>query len=451
MICDDRFASHARLGIQAAALLPEWEKQLLQIPPAGAELALLPRCDSALEQLAFDCLLMDWLYDDRFRYLALQENGMLLPHMMPDFNGQGAYFSGHPVHPGKCFEIVKYLLGNAAAELERGDIPEFCRRAGILGHFLQDLTAPNHNISSEILRQLFPDPVKDRVSGFKFCYEIAPDLGGKSPEIMGNSLERAAFFITDRALKYACRSREFLPELVKAGYLRDQVRCRDILRVPARWAVELTACAWHTVFALVFDRMDGGEFPDSIPLSQLFCAYHHPDIYKYAPGDCFCFDGSCTPLKLIGEAEGKCGIALTGHSGMKYFTGGIFSGIRFTVGLADHPSSYDEHIDLDFSVETDDRWCEQVSEDMEYGCFRRAGRRITGSMECQRMDVDISGAHTLVFASKAAPYTDSRGVVSFAIPHIGITEPVLYFKHKKNNNRSPAGRESGDRRNHQRH
>lgn len=92
LICDERFTSHARLGVQAAALLPSWEQQLLLIPPSGEELQLLPRCDSALEQLAFDCLLMDWLYDERFRHLALQENGALIPHMMPDLNGDGAFF-----------------------------------------------------------------------------------------------------------------------------------------------------------------------------------------------------------------------------------------------------------------------------------------------------------------------------------------------------------------------
>ena len=429
MICDDRFESHARLGIQAAALLPEWEKQLLNVPPSGEELPLLPRCDSALEQLAYDCLLMDWLYDERFRYLALQANGMLLPHMLPDGNGQGAYFSGRPVHPGKCFEIIRYLLGNAVDELKKNNIPEFCRRAGILGHFLQDLTAPNHNISSRVLRQLFPDPEKERFEGFKFCYEIAPDLGGAAPSAAGHTLDRAAFFLTDSALKYASASRDLLPDLIRASYDRNRERCREILRIPAQQAVELTARAWHTAFALAFDRMDGETFPEKIPLSQLYCAYHHPDVYAYAPGNSFCFEGKCVPLKLIGgERDFADGIALTGHSGMKYFTGGIFSKITFTLGLAEHPSSYDEHIDLDFSVETDPQWCENFSEDMEYGTVRQAAKHLGSAEICQPISVDIEGASTLVLSSRAGSFIDNRGAVSFAIPHIGIAEPELYLK-----------------------
>ena len=429
--CDDRFTSHARLGIQAAALLPSWEQALLQIAPAGEELQLLPPCTNALEQLAYDCLLMDWLYDERFRYLALQSNGALLPHMMPDLNGEGAFFSGHPVHPGKCFEIVRYLLGNAVEELQKGCLHEFCRRAGILGHFLQDLTAPTHNISSKTVRQLFPDPEPGRLEGLKYCYEIAPDLGGKKPSVMGNTLERAAFFITDQALKYGASSLSFLPELLQASYCRDQDRCCRILRTPARWAVELTADAWHTAFALAFGRFEGSFFPEKIPLTQLYCGAHHPDIYAHSAPGTFRFDGKSFPLTLTDGKAGRTfdtGIALTGHSGMKYFTGGIFSKVTFTLGLAEHPSSYDEHIDLDFSVETDSKWCENASLDMEYGTLRRCSHRLLPGAPCRFVEADISGSRTLLFASRATPYRDGKGSINFAIPHIAIAEPLLWLQ-----------------------
>ena len=430
LICDERFTSHARLGVQAAALLPSWEQQLLLIPPSGEELQLLPRCDSALEQLAFDCLLMDWLYDERFRHLALQENGALIPHMMPDLNGDGAFFSGHPVHPGKCFEIVRYLLGNAVEELKKGRIHCFCRRAGILGHFLQDLTAPTHNIQSKVLRQLFPDPVPERLEGLKYCYETAPDLGGKTPVVMGDTLDRAAFFITNQALKYADDSRRFLPELISASYRRDHAQCCGILRTPARWAVELSADAWHTAFALAFNRFDGTVFPEKIPLTHLYCAAHHPDIYAYTVSGNFLFDGKKYPLTLIDGAQGKnfvSGIAMTGHSGMKYFTGGIFSKVTFTLGLAEHPSSYDKHINLDFSVETDREWCENASLDMEYGTARRISVNMTPGQPCRPIEADISGSAALIFASRATPYMDHGGSVNFAIPHIGIGDVQLWL------------------------
>lgn len=426
-----RFQSHAALGIRAARLLPQWEQEILASSPAGEELQLLPPCRSALELLAFDCLLMDWLYDGRFRFLALQRNGDLLPHGMPDRSGKAAFLSGHPADPGKCFEMIRDLLESAVAELKKGDISSFCRRGGILGHFLQDLTAPNHNIHPQLLCQLFPDPVEGRFERLKYCYEIAPELDLEEDfSVMpaGDTIEKAAFFLTDRALKYASSSRKFLPSLVEASYARDRESCGQILKSAARWAVELTATAWHTVFLLAFGRTGDFSLPDRIPLSELYCAGHHPDIYAFAPPGSFYIDGKSVPLSLRGESGKELfshGIALTGHSGVKFFTGGIFRELSFTLGLADDITSYDEHIDLDFSVETSPEWLDIFSEDMEYGTRRCCSIHLTSGSTTQKVKADIRGSRTLVLASRASSFTGPDGAVTFAIPHLCLGEAEL--------------------------
>ena len=112
---------------------------------------------------------------------------------------------------------------------------------------------------------------------------------------------------------------------------------------------------------------------------------------------------------------------------MKFFTGGIFSRLRFSVGLAAHESSFLPHIDLDFSVETAPNWQDIFSLDMEYGGTRRAEHRFTPGSAGRTFDISIKNAGTLIFASRAKPYTDERGMTAFDIPHIGIVEPVLYM------------------------
>lgn len=431
-LCDERFSSHARLGIQAMALLPEWEQKLLSSPPQGEELPLLPECRNSGEQLAYDCLLMDWLYDPRFRHLALAENGKLLPHMLPDRNGDGAYQSGNPVDPEICTKLTAYLLKRAVSELQNGNIPDFCRRAGVLGHFLQDLLPPSHNLGSVERYQLFPHPETGRFGGASSGYEIASDLGGKVPVIAGTDIATAAFHLSNTALKYARASRSLIPQLMEAGYAQDRDRCREILRLPARQAVELTAQAWHTAFSIAYDRFDASEVEalKQMPLTEIYCAYHHPDIYAHCGTDAFCFAGKREKLRLLtsdGEKDFSSGFGLTGHSGMKFFTGGIFSRLRFTVGLAAHETSFLPHIDLDFSVAAAPGWHEQFSLDMEYGGTRKAECRFTPGSAAKTFDIPTDGAGTLIFASRAAPYTAERGMTAFDIPHIGIVEPVLYM------------------------
>lgn len=430
--CDDRFFSHARLGIQAAALLPEWEQELLSSPPQGEELQLLPPCANSAEQLAYDCLLMDWLYDPRFRHLALAENGRLLPHMLPDRNGDGAYQSGNPVDPEMCVKLTAYLLQNAVNELRNNNISAFCRRAGVLGHFLQDLLPPSHNLRSIERYQLFPHPEAGHFGGATSGYEIAADLGGKVPVIAGCDIATAAFHLANTALKYAHASRSLIPQLMAAGYAGNRELCREILRTPARQAVELTAQAWHTAFSIAYGKFNASEVDalQAMPLTELYCAYHHPDIYAHCGNDGFCFDGTMQKLRLLtqdGEQDFLNGFGLTGHSGMKFFTGGIFSRLTFTAGLAAHKTSFLPHIDLDFSVETSPKWQENFSLDMEYGGIRQAEHRFHPGTPAETFDLKLNDAGTLIFASRAQAYTNEKGMIAFDIPHIGIVEPVLYM------------------------
>ncbi len=416
--------SHALLGIQAVRTLPDWELEQLSYPAAGPELALLPVCESGAEQLAASCLMMDWAYDPDYRSYTL------LPHMLPDRDGKGAFFSGNSPSPEKTAEIIEKQMNICIRALRSGDKLDFTRSAGILGHFLQDITAPTHTITPIMLRELFPDPQAGRLGKLSGCYLVADDLALSAPFLAGISVKEAAFHLTNDAFWAVTRARHLLPELMAAVYRRDSGSCREILRPPAKDAAELTARAWHTIFCLAHEACPEKEAAalSPFPLSRVFPAYHHPDLYAQSGPDVFCFDEKRVPMDIMtpgGSRRFQSGFGMTGHSGMKFYLNRAFSKVEFVLGMADRESSLKSHIDLDFSVETAADWNDVFSEDMFFEAERRSECRIGPGEMPRRFSVDIREAGTLIFASRATPYRNAAGAIDFDIPDIAVLDPVL--------------------------
>ena len=426
-----RWESHALLGIQAVrALLPEELEWLNRESPAGPELSRLPECRTGAEQLAASCLLMDWAYEPLYAAYARQPSGLPFPHMLPDSDGRGAYFSGNAPSPQAAAELIQQKIEDCVDALQSGRRLDFYRHAGVLGHFLQDMTAPTHVIEPRLLRNLFPDPEIARCEGLTGCYSIADDLEIAHPRLAGRTAGEAAFQLMNDAFFAADRAQRSIPELMRAVYARDESRCREILRGPASDAAALSARAWHTVFCLA-----SGQFPESelsglspFPLDQVFPAYRHPGLYASAEPGGFCLDGRRLPLRLLtenGVSQFDSGFGMTGYSGMKFYLHGQFSSLEFTLGLADHESSFLPHVQVEFTVEVSDGWNRVFSEDMLFG--GRVLRKITlgPGAPARSVKVELNGAGTLILAAKAIPWQTADGETRFDIPHLAAADPVL--------------------------
>ena len=422
------WTSHALLGKIAVRSLPLWCKEWLNFPPAGNELRKFPPCQNGMDQLAASCLLMDWVYEPEFWKYGSQSNGRQLPHMLPDADGCGAYFSGNAPDPGKFAEILTGLMQRTLQALKSGNHLEFTRWGGILGHFLQDITAPTHTISGMMLRTLFPDPAPDRVKSLgHYCYLIDDSVEISVPVCLGSSISQAVFNLTQSAFAAADRARSLIPALIPAAYEEDREQCRKILRTPVANAVQMTVDAWYTSFCIASDV--SCPRPQELPLTQLSPLYHHPDAYAYSGPDVFCLNQKKTPLTVITEQGPQTfehGFGMSGYSGMKFFLNGVFDRLDFDLALADIPDSEDPRLMIRFTIETDHGWNNIFSEDMEYGSKEILCHHIAPGDTIKHFTADISGAGTLIISAKAVTYQDEHGCTQFATTHIAVLNPILH-------------------------
>ena len=421
--------SHAKLGRMALGALPQWALELLvNMPPSGGEeLALLPECRNLAEQLAASCLIMDWAYDERFNRYGKQADHLPIPHMLPDRDGKGAYFSGNAPDPGRFASILTFLMEKMLAAYRNRNYLDFTRYGGVMGHFLQDVTAPTHTLTPAVTRSLFPDPVPGRLKGLgAYCYRIADHIPVEKTECFVH-IPQTVFSLTHKAFAAADRARGRLGELLHAAYGGDTKRCEELLAGPARDAAMLTAEAWLAVLSIAHNKPGSGNF-SPLSLTKLSPLYHHPDLYAYAPAGVYCAEGRFLPVSLLsgnGVIPCKDAFGMKGHSGMKFFLNKTFHTLEFTLGLAPFPESYDPRMRLEFTVESSPEWASDFSEDMLYGTTPLLSVTLLPGEEPRRYTVDLEDCATLVLACKAAPYrTEERGI-DFIIPHLGIENALL--------------------------
>ena len=65
------------------------------------------------------------------------------------------------------------------------------------------------------------------------------------------------------------------------------------------------------------------------------------------------------------------------------------------------------------------------SEDIEYKSQRIFETNLVPGEPVKIVDVDITGAKTLLLCTRSFPYKDKKGAVAFSIPHVAICDPVL--------------------------
>ena len=134
-------------------------------------------------------------------------------------------------------------------------------------------------------------------------------------------------------------------------------------------------------------------------------------------------------MKILGGGIGK-GYGLRGYSGMKFFLNQVFDRLDFTLGMADDPGSFDEHIQVRFTVAYDKGWNSCFSEDMDYGGEILYEQMLGPGEQPRKISLSLPDAGTLIFAAKAVPYVNDTGKETFAVPHLAILEPILHFKEK---------------------
>ncbi len=432
---------HALLGLRAAQGMPSWELDLIRpdMSPETIGKPFMPEIRSVADKLGAYCLILDWIYQPGFDRYCRQENGRWIPHgpAAEDFTGQGA-LSMTANHI-----LIETLMNAMIAELRAGNWEEAVCRAGVLGHFLQEPFTPGHAMDNMLFEEIFPDPDPTRHIRLHHYFDCASgDFPPPKPRLMGRTVPEAALYLFNEIRSGIAEGKKMVGPVVEAAYrgkdMKDSEAVRKaLLCKQSERAAFATVSAWHTAFCIAFDRFDPAETEplhacDLVGLNPFFW---HPSHYTHLLPDCLVCRGRKVPIEVWdkgenGELTGRKfahGFGMYGHGGAKFYVNGIFSEIRFKLGM---PSGYtdgqDCHTRLHFAVETDDRENKLFSEDIEYEAKKRVFEVELGAREPLReVRADIAGAKTLILSSRAIPYTDEKGETRYSVPDLAIIDPVL--------------------------
>ena len=428
--------SHALIGMKAVESLPGWEKELLPSSLSGARriFSFIPEfAETPPEIFGAMCLIMDQVYDSRYRQYCLLPDGRWIPHTVPDGQGCAAFQSGESVSHAKCSEILEYLLERMFASLEAADMMEAAARGGVLGHFLQDAVAPSHAVNMRQMRELMPDPVAGRhLSLGKYFYAACGRFESVPPMLAGTTLRKAACRLTWEIMKSVRRARGKIIPLMEAAYEDAPVeKCEEILIPQVRDAAWLTASAWHTVFSIRKNRIPEAEKEKlkNQNLIEIEPCFLHPGKYtELLPGKRI-ESGYETGLRIFAPDGSPVSapvnsFAMTGHSAVKFHIGpGVYSRFECLAGItADGQSP----ANLVFSIETDRRENTVYSEDMNYGSECVASARLIPGAPPVKLCADVREAKTLLLCARSFPMEDGAGNSFFSIPDIILCEPTLY-------------------------
>ncbi len=134
-----------------------------------------------------------------------------------------------------------------------------------------------------------------------------------------------------------------------------------------------------------------------------------------------------TVITPDGERTFTDGFSLYGHGCVKYFLNRNYSRFHFGLALpARVPRGQDEHTQLDFTIETDDKENLVYSEDILYNGKVILRQEIRSGFALKWFDVDVKDAVSLIISSRATSWVDENGIARFSVPDIVIAEPRLF-------------------------
>jgi len=310
---------HTVITQAAAAALPEWQKQLL-----GAELKPLG------ERY---CLIPDTVHTDKenARFATMEScpgvRYLRILHL--------------PATPAENYDVLRYYIGKAVASSAAGQLGDAMRYAGTLSHALEDWGCPAHVVPGDnmftLFKQLLPPsaacqytllhgPVENGVFGL--------DLGGYRPQLLGTSVDEAAFNLLRRVQGATLHARGQVIPIIQALYAGDTNAVNAAQHVAAVYDAKMVADTLFTLGCLMQRRFEGQaaledadltawaplEFPDLFPPQA---AFFGKPFWGHTTFGVILNNGSPVPLQL--------NVAEQGQPVAKTFASGIGTGTRSVV------------------------------------------------------------------------------------------------------------------------
>ena len=433
---------HTGVGRVAFDSLPEWEREVIQpdMSEPGLNRPYFPSgLQTVREKMACLCTVMDLVYYDECRPYATLPDGRWIPHSLPDENGYSSAGVGSQYSPLASANVIELLMGRAVEPIGSGSWEEGVHHLGALAHYLQESFAPGHAVSNDLFHELFPDPVPDRhIRVHHHLDHVGFEFEPRPAALMGTSVPEAAFRLQIELDRAIVESKKLVAPLLRAIYDgKSEAERAALLNGQGQRAAFVTASAWHTAISIALDRFDEAEAEQlgSLDVTRMVPYFLHHWQYVHLTPRCLVKAGRRIPIHVWAgdQADGReerveHGFGMGGHMGIKFFvTGDVYPRFRCRVGLPSrHTEGQTEHTDTHFFVETDPELNTTYSEDIEYGGSRAFCIALRPGEFPQEVDVDISGARTLILAAQSRPYTDSdSGQLRFSIPHIAVCEPIL--------------------------
>jgi hypothetical protein len=438
-----KWTGHALLGRKAYEMLPDWEKALIKPDMSDEALAkpYMPEgIDSPGDKMAFMCLILDFVYYDELRRYATLPDGRWIPHTPAAADFSAAAGSRRPMSNVATSHLIEMLMNNMVEAVRKDDWEEAIRYGGALGHFIQEPFTPGHAVDNSIFHELFPDPDPGRHMRLHHKFDCASDrFEMVHPRLLGLTVPEAVFRIMLEIQSGIKEGKKLIMPLIMSVYRGEpKTEQENILAGQSGKAAYLTACAWHTAISIAEGRFDGTETGtlDSIKLTEITPYFWHACEYVDLLPGCLVAKERKIPIHVweqnpdgsVSEKLIEDGFGMGGHMGVKFFVNGdIYRRFSCQAGLASrHTEGQDEHTNTSFSVEIDSHENTVYSEDIEYKAKRVFESRLMPGELVKTINVDITGARTLILSTRCLPYKDSHGRPAFSIPHIAVCNPVLY-------------------------
>lgn len=432
---------HALLGLRAAQGLPQWEIDALQTSMAPEEIRqpFMPPITSVREKLGAYCLILDWIYQPEYARYTRHADGQWIPHGPVKNAGGGISVAGNN-------ELIEQLMGQLIVDLRTSQWDEAVRHAGVLAHFLQEPFTPGHSYDNALFSLFFPDPNPQRhISLHKFFDCASGDYPPPTAKLVGRSSKEAAFYLFNY-IQWGIRSAAATVPLVVAAAYRggsdpqqsEPIR-KALLNKQSEMAASVTANAWHTAFCIAFEHFEDDELLslENCDLLSVPPYFWHPSHYDFMQPGCLVNskNGQRCSIEVWDKAPNGAvikkifqqGFGIYGHCGVKFFLNDLFSKIRFKLGMAAcYLHGQSEFSKLNFTVEIDDKENTVYSEDIEYTAKKRVySVDLYANEPLREIELDISGAKTLIFSSRATPHLTQEGEMLFDVPDLAIIDPIL--------------------------
>ncbi len=436
------WSGHALLGRLAYDALPDWQKELIQLdlsPAAMAKPYFPPSLADSGDKMGFLCAIMDLVYYDDCRPYATLPDGRWIPHGPPDANWQAAGGSGQPKSLTQYVKLIELLLERTIAPMREGNWEEAVRHGGALAHFIQEPFTPGHAVDNAIFHELFPDPVPDRHMRLHHAFDNAcGEITPPPPRLMGTSIHECAFrLLLDIERGIRCGKRIIWPVIRSVYEGFPQSMQQQLLKEQSRMAVAITTSAWYTAICIARDRFDPSETAalDRLPLLDIDPYFFHAWQYVETLPGCLVQNKRKIPIHVYEQRNGSPaeveiadGFGMGGHMGIKWFVDGdLYPRFTCEVGLPSRQlEGQTEHLSTRFHVEMDATVNQVYSEDIEYQARSLAVVDLKAGEPLRKIEVDITGARSLILRAQSQPYTDpATGRIAFSIPHIAVCRPAL--------------------------